>query len=63
MLVSLGSTEWEEVEDYLGVEMFWSHYAPVTTESLIRAAGFDIRFGRHVQSGDERHYWVLAHKR
>ena len=63
MLVSVASWEWEEIADYLGVDMFWSHYSPSKTESLITSAGFNIEFGRDVESGGEKHYWVLARKR
>ena len=63
MLVSVASWEWEEIADYLGVDMFWSHYSPSKTESLIISAGFNIEFGRDVESGGEKHYWVLAQKR
>lgn len=62
MLVSVGSSEWEEVESYYGVKMFWSHFHPTTTESLITGSGFRIEFGRNVESGDETHYWILARK-
>ena len=63
MLVSVASWAWEEVADYLGVDMYWSHYDPSVTKSLITEAGFDIEFGRDVQSGGETHHWVLAFKR
>lgn len=62
MLVSVASWEWEEIADYLGVDMFWSHYDSAATESLITSAGFEIEFGRTVQSGGETHHWVLACK-
>jgi len=63
MLVSVASWAWEEFADYMGVDMYWSHYGPSKTESLITNAGFDIEFGRDVESGGEKHHWVLAHKR
>lgn len=63
MLVSVASWAWEEIADYLGVDMFWSHYDPDKTKSLIMDAGFDIEFGRDVESGGEKHHWVLAHKK
>ena len=62
LLVSVASWEWEEFADYLGVDMFWSHYSPSKTESLITDAGFVIEFGRDVKSGGEQHHWVLARK-
>jgi len=62
MLVSVASWEWEEIADYMGVDMYWSHYSSSKTESLIATAGFDIDFGRTIESGGETHHWVLAHK-
>jgi len=63
MLVSVASWEWEEFADYLGVDMFWSHFDPDKTKSLITDAGFEIEFGRNVTNGGETHHWILAHKR
>lgn len=63
MLVSVASWAWEEFADYLGVEMFWSHSGPEKTELLITEAGFEIEFSRDVESGGEKHRWVLARKR
>lgn len=62
MLVSVASWAWEEFAEYMGVDMFWSHFDPDKTESLITEAGFDIEFGRDVETGGEKHHWVLAHK-
>jgi cyclopropane fatty-acyl-phospholipid synthase-like methyltransferase len=62
MLVSVACKAREEIADYLGVDMFWSHYDSSKTRSLITAAGFDIEFGRDVASVGEKHHWVLARK-
>ncbi len=62
MLASVGASDWEAVEDYYGVDMFWSHFDPLTTQSLITEAGLDIGFGRNVESGGEVHHWILARK-
>lgn len=62
MLVSVGASDWEAVEDYFGNDMFWSHYDPATTESLVTEAGFDILFNRKVENGGETHHWILAEK-
>jgi len=62
MLVSVASWAWEEFADYMGVDMFWSHYDPDKSQSLITAAGFEIEFGRDVEAGGEKHHWVLARK-
>jgi SAM-dependent methyltransferase len=62
MLVSVASWAWEEFADYLGVDMFWSHYGPSETEALISDAGFEIEFGCDVESGGEKHHWVLTRR-
>lgn len=62
MLVSLGSSGWQGTGDFHGVKMFWSHFGPKQSERLIKLAGFRILSGRYVESGGERHYWVLARK-
>lgn len=60
MLVSLGPDEWEGTDEYYGAEMFWSHYSPEESLQIIKDAGFQIVFGKHVVSGGEKHYWILA---
>lgn len=62
ILVQVACEEFEEIADYLGVEMFWSHYDSAKSESLIAETGFDIKFGRSVKTSDEEHYWMLALK-
>ncbi len=63
MLVSVASWAWEEYDRYLGEEMFWSHHDPEKSQQLITEVGFDIEFARDVETGGEKHHWVLAHKR
>lgn len=60
MLVSMGPDGWEGTDEYHGVEMFWSHYGPEKSLEIIRDAGFQIIFGKHIVSGGEKHYWILA---
>jgi 2-polyprenyl-3-methyl-5-hydroxy-6-metoxy-1,4-benzoquinol methylase len=62
LLVSVASWAWEEFSEYMGVDMFWSHFDPDKTRSLMMDAGFNIEFGRDVETGSERHHWVLARK-
>jgi ubiquinone/menaquinone biosynthesis C-methylase UbiE len=63
MLVSIGSSEWEDIDEYLGAKMFWSHYEPQKSLELIKAAGFETIYDRHVRSAGEEHYWVLGRNR
>ncbi len=60
MLINVGSDAWEGSDQYYGVEMFWSHYEPDNSLEMIRDAGFEVLFGRHVVTGRETHYWILA---
>ena len=62
LLVSVASSAWEEFDKYRGVEMFWSHFESGMSQALINEAGFDIIFNRDVETGGEKHHWVLARK-
>ena len=63
MLICMGPDDWEAVEEYYGADMFWSHYSPEKTLQLVEDAGFQIMFDRHIRSGGETHYWILAKNR
>lgn len=60
VLLCLGSDDWEATVEYYGTNMFWSHYSPAESQRLLKEAGFQIMFGKHLVKGEERHYWVLA---
>jgi cyclopropane fatty-acyl-phospholipid synthase-like methyltransferase len=62
MLVSTASTEWEEIDDYYGVPMAWSHPAPRESLQLVKNTGFEVLSERLVTASDETHYWILAKK-
>jgi ubiquinone/menaquinone biosynthesis C-methylase UbiE len=60
MLLSIGHSEWEGTEKYHGEEMFWSHYGPERSQRMIKQAGFEILLDKIIESGGEKHYWILA---
>ncbi len=60
MLISLGWTEWEAVEEYYGATMFWSHYGPEQSLVLVKEAGFEIIFEEVRERGGEKTYFILA---
>ncbi|MDH5440093.1 MAG: class I SAM-dependent methyltransferase [Candidatus Bathyarchaeota archaeon] len=60
MLICMGTDEWEAVEEYYGTRMFWSHYSPEISLELVKNSAFQIIFDRHILTGGERHYWILA---
>jgi cyclopropane fatty-acyl-phospholipid synthase-like methyltransferase len=60
LLATMGSTEWEGIEEFHGAEMFWSHYDATTNRSLVEAAGFEVLLDEIDTSGGERHQVLLA---
>ena len=61
LLVTMGSDDWEGTDDdFHGVTMAWSHYAPETNRRIIEAAGFEVVLDEIDTSGDERHQVIMA---
>jgi len=60
MLICLGPDQWEGTDEYYGVEMFWSHHAPEESLQMIKDAGFQIIWDKHLVRGGEEQYWILA---
>ena len=44
ILVTTGRTDWESVEDFLGVEMPFSHFDAATSRAVIEDSGFSVIF-------------------
>jgi len=63
LLVSMGASNWEGVDNFYGVRMFWSHYGPKTNSEIVKNAGFEIIFDKIDESGGERHQVILARKK
>ena len=62
MLVCTAHSEWEEIAEYHGVDMAWSHPAPGASLEMVKKAGFEIIFEKLVPTNDEIPYWILAKK-
>jgi hypothetical protein len=62
MLVCTAHFGWEEIADYYGVDMAWSHPAPPASLEMVKDAGFEIISEKLVPTGDEIPYWILAKK-
>lgn len=64
ILVNAGGSDrngWEAYKkDYMGVPMFWSYYCPEKTRRIIEKSGFEIIWGRVLELGGEKQFWVLA---
>jgi 2-polyprenyl-3-methyl-5-hydroxy-6-metoxy-1,4-benzoquinol methylase len=64
-IASLGSDECADwVGEWLGAEMFFSHYDASTYERLVREAGFNIEIAELVDqdNDDARFWWVIARR-
>jgi len=61
-LVTMASSEWEGIEDFYGVKMYWSHYGPEKNREIIEKAGFEVTLDEIDTSGGERHQVILARK-
>ncbi|MBI5000080.1 MAG: class I SAM-dependent methyltransferase [Euryarchaeota archaeon] len=68
LLVSMAWSEWEEIGEFCGEKMFWSHYKPETSLQTIKDSGFSIIKDWLVTTPDyynedsksEKHYYILA---
>ncbi|MFW9793674.1 MAG: class I SAM-dependent methyltransferase [Candidatus Thorarchaeota archaeon] len=62
MMVSTARTDWEEVHDYYGVQMAWSHPAARESLQMVVNTGFEVIYEKLVTTGDETPYWIFAKK-
>ena len=62
ILVTMGSSEREGIEDFYGVEMYWSHYEPEKNLEIIRTAGFEVILNEVDASRKDRHQVIMARK-
>jgi len=62
LLAVLSPEEWEGTEEYHGVPMFWSSYAPKKSLEIVKKAGFKILKDEILERGEEKQYWVFAKK-
>ena len=60
MMICIGGDEWEGTAEYFGTEMFWSHYSSEKSLKLVKDAGFQIIWDKHLVRGGEEQYWILA---
>lgn len=47
LLITTGQNEWEGEEEFLGVELAWSHFDKATNRDLIEQSGFSILYDDH----------------
>jgi len=62
ILVTLGKEENEEIGDFYGVEMYWSHYGSEQSREIIEEAGFEVIIDEIDASGEESYHIILARK-
>ena len=56
MLVSMGLSKLETIDEHLGTDMFWSYYSSNKSLRLVKDAGFQIMSDKPIVL----HYWILA---
>ena len=62
ILVTMGSSEWEGIEDFYGVDMYWSHYGPEKNMEIIEKAGFEVILDETDASRIDKHQVIMAKK-
>lgn len=62
ILVTMGKEENEEIGDFYGVEMYWSHYGPEQNREIIEEAGFEVIIDEIDTGGEESYHVILARK-
>ena len=61
ILVSVGFSDWEGVEDFYGTNMYWSHYSWEDSLVLIKEAGFEtLHYEIREPPNDGKHVWVIG---
>jgi len=60
-LISIGFSDWEGVEDFYGINMYWSHYAWDNSVSLLENSGLEVLHSETREPpGDGRHVWIIG---
>ena len=62
ILLTMGYSEWEGIEDFYGTKMYFSHYGSEKNKEIIERAGFEVILNAIDASRGEEHQVVLARK-
>jgi len=62
MLMGASWSESEDIAEFFGVDMAWSHPAPPASLQMVKNTGFEVIFDRLVPVSDGTVYWILARK-
>lgn len=61
LLITMGANEWDGREtNFLGTEMYWSHYGVEKNKQLVEQAGFRLIWAKVDPAGGEKHLVILA---
>lgn len=64
-LVTMGSSEWEGIDDFPGfdgLKLYFSHYGPEKNREIIEKTGFEVILDEIDTSGGGRHQVILARR-
>ena len=62
LLLVTGHKAWEGVEEFLGVQMYWSHFGPEWYLARVEQLGLTVKFCEIIEHDGERHNWLMAVK-
>lgn len=65
LMICMGLENLDEVADYLGTKMYWSHYDRKTNIELLKKAGFQILWEKdwaNPKDANDRHLFVMCKK-
>jgi cyclopropane fatty-acyl-phospholipid synthase-like methyltransferase len=63
ILITMGSSEWEGVEEnFHGSKMWWSHYGAEKNREIVQKAGFKILLDEIDTTEGEKHQVIIAQK-
>lgn len=62
VLVTMGASEWEGIEAFYGVKMYFSHFGPEKNRGIIEKSGFEVILDEIDTSIGEQHQVILASK-
>jgi len=62
ILLTMGSSDWESIEEFYGTEMYFSHYGSEQNTEMVERTGFEIILDEIDANDREKHQVILARK-
>ena len=62
ILLTMGSSDWEGIEEFYGTKMYFSHYGSGKNKEIVERAGFELILNEIDTFKGEEHQVILARK-